>query len=78
MSNNYDSSFKNYCIKLAEDIYYLIPDPNELIEYHDPLIISAKTKNITIRAYSSDHQNSEIKYYDNKLFKIDISACEKN
>ena len=59
--NGYDSSFKNYCIKLAEDIYYLIPDPNELIEYHDPLIISAKTKNITIRAYSSDHLNSEIK-----------------
>ena len=75
--NGFDSSFKNYCINSTDDIYYLIPNPNELIDYHDPLIIPLKTKNITIRAYSSDSKRYELKYYDNKLFKIDISHCEK-
>ena len=74
----YDSSFKNYCINSTLDIYHLIPDPNELIEYNDPIIISLETKNITIRAYSSDSKDNDLKYYDNKLFKVDISACEKN
>ena len=63
--NDYDSSFKNYYVNSTEDIYYLIPDPNELIEYHDPLIISLKTKNIIIRAYSSDSKSNELKYNDN-------------
>ena len=75
--NDFDSSFKNYCINLTKDIYHLIPDPNELIEYDDPLIITLEAKNITIRAYSSDSKSDDLKYYDNKLFKVDISACEK-
>ena len=74
--NGYDSSFLNYCINLTKDIYYLIPDPNELIEYDDPLIISLETKNITIRAYSSGSKHDDLKYFDNKLFKVDISSCE--
>ena len=75
--NDYDSSFRNYCINSTKDIYYLIPNPNELIDYHDPLIIPLETKNITIRAYSSDSKSKKLKYYDNKLFKIDISPCIK-
>ena len=75
--NDYDSSFMNYCINSNDDIYYLIPDPNELIEYHDPLIIPLETKNIIIRAYSSNSKSNDLKYYDNKLFKVDISECEK-
>ena len=75
--NDFDSSFKNYCINLTKDVYHLIPDPNELIEYDDPLIINLETKNITIRAYASDSKSDDLKYYDNKLFKVDISACEK-
>ena len=74
--SDYDSSFKNYCINSTKDIYHLIPDPNELIEYNDPVIITLETKNITIRAYSSDSKDNDLKYYDNKLFKVDISVCE--
>ena len=77
LNDSYDSTFKNYCINLETDIFYLIPDPNDLVEYHDPLIISLETKNITIRAFSSNSQSEELKSYDNKLFRIDISPCEK-
>ena len=75
--DSYDSSFKNFCIKSEQDIYYFIPNPNELIGYNNPLIISLKTKNIIIRAYTSDLKSDDLKKYDNKLFKIDISPCEK-
>ena len=75
-NNSYDSSFKKYCINSEQDIYYLIPNPKELIEYNNPLIISLKKKNIIIRAYTSDLDSNDMKKYDNKLFKIDISFCE--
>ena len=74
--DSYDSSFKNFCIKSDQYIFYFISNPNELIEYNNPLIISLKTKNIIIRAYSSDLKGDEIKKFDNDLFKIDISLCK--
>ena len=73
---SYDSSFKNLCIKLDDDIFHLITNPNELIDYNNPFIKILKTKNLIIRAYSKNSKIEEMEKYDNKLYKIDIIPFE--
>ena len=53
-NNTYDSSFNNFCINLEEDIFNLVANPNELLVFNYSLIKKLKTKEIVIRAYSTD------------------------
>ena len=75
-NNTYDSSFNNFCINLDEDIFNLIVNPNELLIYNNPLIKKLKTKEMVIRAYSSDKKLDNIDNNKDKLIQIDISQCE--
>ena len=75
--SSYDSSFKYFCIKLEEDIFHLIENPNDLIRYSDPMIKYLKTKQMIIRAYSSDKKIDDIDNNKNKKIRIDISLCEQ-
>ena len=76
-SNLYDSSFDNFCINLEEDIFHFVVNPNELIVYHNPLIKRLVTKEMVIRAYSSDKKLDKIDNNKDKLIQIDNSKCEK-
>ena len=53
-NNTYDSSFNNFCINLEEDIFNLVANPNESLVFNNSLIKKLKTKEIVIRAYSTD------------------------
>ena len=74
---SYDSSFKYFCIKLEEDIFHLIENPNDLIRYNNPMIKYLNTKQMIIRAYSSDKEIDDIDNNKNKKIRIDISLCEQ-
>ena len=74
---SYDSSFKYFCIKFEEDIFHLIENPNDLIRYSNPMIKNLKTKQMIIRAYSSDKIIDDIDNNKNKKIRIDISLCEQ-
>ena len=75
-NDTYDKSFNNYCINLEKDIFHFVKNPNELIKYNNPLIKRLKTKEMIIRAYSSDKKLEYIDNNKNKLIEIDISNCE--
>ena len=75
--DSYDSSFKYFCIKLEEDIFHFIENPNDLIRYSDPMIKYLNTKKMIIRAYSSDKEIDDIDNNKNKKIRIDISLCEQ-
>ena len=66
---NNDENLKNYCINLTNNVTHY--------SNSDLVIVSSKTDNTIIRAYSSDNKNNELKYYDNKSFKVNISLCEQ-
>ena len=74
--DTYDSSFNNFCINSEEDIFHFVLNPNELIEYHNPLIKRLETKEMLIRAYSADKKLDKIDNNRDKLIEIDISNCE--
>ena len=76
-NDTYDSSFNNFCINLDEDIFHFVKNPNELITYNNPLIKKLKTKEMVIRAYSSEKQLENINNNKDKLIQIDISKCEQ-
>ena len=76
-SNSYDSSYDNFCINLEEDIFNFVVNPKELIVYHNPLIKRLDTKEMVIRAYSSDKKLDKIDNNKDKLIQIDNSKCEK-
>ena len=74
--DTYDSSFNNFCINSEEDIFHFVLNPNELIEYHNPLIKRLETKEMLIRAYSADKKLDKIDNNRDKLIEIDTSNCE--
>ena len=74
-NESYDSSFNNYCIKLEEDIFHFVQNPNNLITYNNPIIKFLETKNMVIRAYSFDKKMEDINDNKNKFIRIDISRC---
>ena len=75
-NNTYDSSFNNFCINLEEDIFNLVANPNELLVFNNSLIKKLKTKEIVIRAYSTDKKLDDIDNNKDKLIQIDFSKCE--
>ena len=76
-NDTYDSSFNKFCINLDEDIFHFVKNPNELITFNNPLIKKLETKEMIIRAYSSEKQLENINNNKNKLIQIDISICEQ-
>ena len=75
-NDSYDSSYNNYCINLEEDIFHFVKNPNELITEKNPFIKKLETKEMIIRAYSTDKQLDNIDNNKDKLIQIDISNCE--
>ena len=76
-NDSYDSCFNNFCIKSEEDIFYFVKNPKELLAYNNPLIKRLDTKEMIIRAYSSDKKLDNIDNNKDRFIQIDTSKCEK-
>ena len=73
--DTYDSSFNNFCINLDEDIFHFVKNPNELLKHNNPYIKNLETKEMVIRAYTSDKKLDDIDNNKDKLIRIDNSNC---
>ena len=76
-NDTYDSSFDNFCINEEEDIFHFIINPNELLKHNNPYIKNLETKEIVIRAYTSDKKLDDIVNNEDKLIQIDNSNCQE-
>ena len=72
-----DSNFKNICINLIKDIFYLI-STNELITYNNPQILWLNGKSILLRTYTTNLNKTELTKIDKQYSFVDISQCEKS
>ena len=66
----------NFCLRLEEDIFHFVKNPKELLAYNNPLIKRLDTKEMIIRAYSSDKKLDNIDNYEDKFIQINTSKCE--
>ena len=76
-NDTYDSSFDNFCINKEEDIFHFILNPNELLKHNNPYIKNLETKEIVIRAYTSDKKLDDIDNNEDKLIQINNSNCQE-
>ena len=76
-NDTYDSSFDNFCINKEEDIFHFILNPNELLKHNNPYIKNLETKEIVIRAYTSDIKLDDIDNNKDKLIQINNSNCQE-
>ena len=74
-NDTYDSSFDNFCINVEEDIFHFVINPNELIQRNNPYIKNLESKEIVIRAYSSDKKLDDMDNNEDKLIQIDNLNC---